>query len=162
MGSAPLAGLASRVGGEDVFIVHGHAAGTKETVARFLERLLSRKPIILHEQPDGGRTVIEKFESHAATAAAAVVLLTGDDVGGLAGADLKPRARQNVILELGYFIGVLGRSRVVVLHDPGVEVPSDLSGLLYIQLDPADGWRRLLARELASAGLDIDAHALLT
>lgn len=157
--------LAGRVGGEDVFIVHGHAAGVKETVARFVRRLLNREPVILHEQPDGGRTIIEKFEAHAATAAAAIVLLTGDDVGGPQDsppAELKPRGRQNVILELGYFLGVLGRSRVIVLYEPGVEVPSDLDGYLRVPLDTADGWRARLARELKNgANLDIDPTALL-
>jgi predicted nucleotide-binding protein len=162
-GRAPVPAPASRIGGTDVFIVHGRDGGTKETVARFLDRLLNRQPIILHEQADGGRTVIEKFEAHAATAAAAVVLLTGDDVGGLGSSPdhLQPRARQNVIFEMGYFIGVLGRERVAILYEPGVEVPSDIAGVLTIQIDPADGWRRLLARELQDAGLEIDASAVL-
>jgi predicted nucleotide-binding protein len=98
----------------------------KESVARFLEKL-DLRPIILHEQPNKGRTVIEKFEAHS-DVGFAVVLLTPDDVGGLASSPdkLSRRARQNVILELGYFIGKLGRAKVCALYKEGVEIPSDI------------------------------------
>ncbi|MHB1544999.1 MAG: TIR domain-containing protein [Gammaproteobacteria bacterium] len=112
-----------------VFLVHGHDIAAKELVARFLERV-GLEPIILHEQANQGRTVIEKFESYA-DVPFAVVLLTGDDVGSKAGAKavLAPRARQNVILELGYFTGKLDRSRVSALFVSGLDVPSDLHGV---------------------------------
>lgn len=96
-----------------IFVVHGHNEAARETVARFLERV-GFEPVILHEQPNKGRTIIEKFESYA-DVGFAVVLLTADDVGGrdsVEGASLKARARQNVILELGYFLGKLGRARL--------------------------------------------------
>ena len=94
--------------GEDIFIVHGHDGATKTTVARFLQKLVGREPIILHEQADRGRTIIEKFEHHAASTACAVVLLTADDEGGIRGADDRlPRARQNVVFELGFFLASL-------------------------------------------------------
>jgi predicted nucleotide-binding protein len=148
--------------GEDIFVVHGHDTATKETVARFLARLLGRQPVILHEQVNAGRTIIEKFEDHARAAAAAVVLLTGDDEGGVAGEPARRRrARQNVILELGYFVGKLGRERVVILYEPGVETPSDLLGVLYVELDAAGAWKMQLARELKAAGLDTDLQALV-
>jgi hypothetical protein len=87
-----------------VFVVHGHDNGAKETVARFLEKL-GLKPVILHEQPNQGRTIIEKFEDHA-DADYAVVLFTPDDMGHPVGKpnESKPRARQNVLLELGFFM----------------------------------------------------------
>ncbi|MGB8035837.1 MAG: nucleotide-binding protein, partial [Nitrososphaeraceae archaeon] len=98
-----------------VFIVHGHDDGSKNELASFLYRL-GLTPIILHEQANEGRTVVEKFESYASDVGYAFILLTPDDVGGKDKAELKPRARQNVILELGYFMGKLGRDRVCGLY----------------------------------------------
>ncbi|OGA67701.1 MAG: hypothetical protein A3G81_11210 [Betaproteobacteria bacterium RIFCSPLOWO2_12_FULL_65_14] len=96
------------------------------------------EPIILHEQPSMGRTVIEKFEDYAADAQLAFVLLTPDDKVAPADSsnDLKRRARQNVILELGFFLGKLGRlsGRVFLLHKGPIELPSDLSGVIYIDI----------------------------
>jgi predicted nucleotide-binding protein len=153
---APVASL-----GSDVFIVHGHDGEAKIAVARFLEKLLRREPIILHERADRGRTIIEKFEDHAANVGSAVVLLTGDDNGGAAGESPKRRARQNVVLELGFFLAKLGRERVVILHEEGVELPSDIHGVLYVPLDGRGAWRNTVARELQAAGLEVDLTALL-
>jgi hypothetical protein len=138
---------------KQVFVVHGHDVGAKESVARFLEKL-GLAPIILHEQPNVGRTVIEKFEAFA-TVGFAVVLLTPDDACGTL-----HRARQNVILELGYFMGKLGRNRVCALHRAGVELPSDIQGILYVSLDDG-GWRTRLAQELIQATYAIDLEALV-
>lgn len=117
------------------------------------------KPVVLHEQPNEGRTIIEKFEDYT-DVRFAVVLLTPDDVGGLQdnAGDTKPRARQNVIFEFGYFIGKLGRERVCALVKGNVEKPSDYDGVLYIQLDDSEGWKMRLVRELKSAGYNIDAN----
>ncbi|HYN15486.1 MAG TPA: nucleotide-binding protein [Terriglobales bacterium] len=145
-----------------VFVVHGHNDAVKQTVARFLEKL-DLKPIILHEQANMGRTVIEKFEAHSSVGYA-VVLLTPDDVGGLISAPpdkLKPRARQNVILELGYFIGKLGRGRVCALYMGDVELPSDIHGVLFVPYDASDSWQMKLARELKAAGIDVDLNRAL-
>jgi predicted nucleotide-binding protein len=144
-----------------VFVVHGRDNEAKEKVARFLERL-KLEPIILHEQPNEGRTVIEKFEVYA-DVGFAVVLLTPDDIGALASeqTQLKPRARQNVVLELGYFLGKLKRNRVCALYKEGVEIPSDYQGVLYVELDSAGGWTIKLAQELAVAGIPINLEALL-
>lgn len=141
-----------------VFVIHGNDHGTKNEIARFLENL-GLEPVILHEQPDQGRTIIEKFEQ-SAQAGFAVALLTPDDVGGADKDSLQPRARQNVVLELGYFIGKLGRSRVCALRKGDVEIPSDISGVLYIPLDDAGGWQMNLISEMQSAGFDIDANRL--
>lgn len=151
----------SSVIGDDVFVVHGHDDLTKQTVARFVTQLVGREPVILHEQADRGRTIIEKFEEHAASAACAIVLLTGDDIGGPQGGNSSPRARQNVVLELGFFLGKLGRNRVVILHGVDVELPSDLNGVLYVPLDSSGAWRNSVARELEAAGLEINLKALL-
>lgn len=144
-----------------VFVVHGHDDEAKEKVARFLDRL-RLEPIILHEQANEGRTVIEKFEVHA-DVGFAVVLLTPDDVGAPASEpkDLKSRARQNVVLELGYFLAKLKRNRVCALYKKGVEIPSDYQGVLYVELDSAGGWSIKLAQELSAAGIPIDLEALV-
>jgi predicted nucleotide-binding protein len=144
--------------GSDIFIVHGHDDGVKNTVARFLEKL-GLRPVILHEQPDGGRTLIEKFEQYASVGFA-VVLMTPDDVGATASSPDKlcPRARQNVILELGFFMGRLGRGRVRALYTEGVEMPSDYEGVLYTPLDTGNAWRLRLAGELRNAGFAVDLN----
>ena len=100
-----------------VFVIHGHDESARESVARFLEKL-ELEPIILHEQPNKGRTIIEKFEDYA-DVRFAVVLLTPDDVGAVKDRadDLRPRARQNVVFEFGFFIGKLGRERVCALGE---------------------------------------------
>lgn len=143
-----------------VFIVHGHDHGVKETVARFIENL-GLEPIILHEQPNEGRTVIEKFEEHA-VADFAIVLFTPDDIGHPAKhpEEAKPRARQNVVLELGFFIGSLSRKRVAVIHTGDVEIPSDYSGVLYLPLDGAGAWKFLLAKEMSACGMSIDMNKI--
>lgn len=160
--STPKASLASvaEPTGNGVFIVHGRADGLKQTVARAVHKLTGTEPIILHEQADMGRTIIEKFEDHASEVGFAVVLLTGDDTGGLSGGDQRARARQNVVFELGYFFGKLGRSRVAVLYEPGVELPSDVSGLLYIEVDASGGWQYRLGKELRAAGIEADLNKL--
>lgn len=145
---------------DNVFIVHGHNNEIKINVARTIEKL-GLKPIILHEQPNEGKTIIEKFEEHS-NVGFAIVLLTNDDLGKSKKDDnLNSRARQNVILELGYFIGKLGRNRVCPLYTKGVELPSDLYGLLYTELDQADSWKFALAKELKTAGYIIDVNNLL-
>ena len=140
-----------------VFIVHGHDAGAREGVARFLESI-DLEPVILLEQPNSGQTIIEKFEAHAATVSFAVILLTPDDLGGVAGSSQAERARQNVIYELGYFTGKLGRGRACLLRKGDVDMPSDLAGVVYTELDAADGWKLRLVRELKAAGFNVDAN----
>lgn len=144
-----------------VFLVHGQDEEAKQSTARFLERI-GLETIILHEQASSGRTIIEKFEAFS-DVGFAVVLLTPDDVGGRANEPgaLKPRARQNVILELGYFIGRLTRRRVCALFRQGVEIPSDYQGVVYVEFDQAGGWRTKLAQELVEAGFSINLEALL-
>jgi len=143
--------------GRDVFVVHGRDEGAKHAVARFLEKL-HLHPVILHEQPNQGKTVIEKLQHHSEVTFA-VVLLTPDDEGRQAGTnELQLRARQNVILELGFFVGFLGRERVCALKSPGVEVPSDLAGVVYIEFAPNGAWTLALGRELKAVRLDIDLN----
>lgn len=148
--------------GHKLFLVHGHDDGVLHETARFLEKL-KQDVVILREQPNKGRTIIEKFEDYA-DVGFAIILLTTDDRGGTFTCpydEQKPRARQNVILELGYFLGRLGRHRVCALFAPGVEIPSDYSGVLYIPLDEQGAWHLSLAKEMKAAGLLIDMNLAL-
>lgn len=146
-----------------IFIVHGHDEAMKESVARVIERL-ELKPIILHDQANMGKTIIEKFEKHSENVACAVVLLSPDDIGYKVGQlpELaKLRARQNVILELGYFIGRLGREKVFVLvkNPDEIEIPSDILSFVYIEY--GNGWQMQLGKEMKECGLDIDMNKLI-
>ena len=145
-----------------VFVVHGRDDGTREMVARFLEGL-RLDPIILRERPNEGRTIIEKFEDYADTVGFAIAICTPDDVGALATQPdkLKPRMRQNVVLELGYFAGKIGRNHVCALVKGDIEKPSDYDGVIYISMADGEGWKLELARELNAAGLTIDMGGLL-
>ena len=112
--------------------------------------------MILQEQPDRNRTIIEKFEDYAQVNFA-IALFTPDDFGGLEGDDPQFRARQNVVFEFGYFIGKYGRERVRALVKGNIEILSDYSGVLYIPLDDSGGWKKHLVDELADAGFNVDA-----
>jgi predicted nucleotide-binding protein len=148
-----------------VFIVHGHDDEAKSIVSRFVEHC-GLTPIILHEQADKGRTIIEKFEE-SSDVSFAIILLTPDDVGAAnrdnvnAISDLKPCARQNVILELGYFIGKLGRSRVCALRRGNPELPTDFAGVVYTDYGADEGWKLKLVRELKAANYEIDLNTVL-
>ncbi len=146
-----------------VFVVHGHDEAAKEATARFLEKL-DLQPVILHEQSSGGRTIIEKFEKYSGDVGFAVVLLTPDDFGAARKEKdkLKPRARQNVVLELGYFLGKLARNRVCALHKGGIELPSDIQGVIYVEMDDAGAWRTKLAQELIQAKCPINLEGLVS
>ena len=124
------------------FIVHGHDESAKLTLKNYLQNTLGwPEPTILHEQPNLGRTIIEKFEDYALSSSVVFILLTPDDQIAKNGDsdDTKRQARQNVIFEMGYFVGTLGRKsgRVILLHKGALELPSDLSGVVYI--DISDG-----------------------
>lgn len=140
-----------------IFVVHGQNETKTHEVQRFLTEVTGRLVQVLHEQPNRGATLIEKFERHAEQAAFAVVVLTADDIGGSKGTEkLVPRARQNVVFELGFFFGSHGRSRVAVLYEEGIEQPSDIRGLVYIALDDQGAWKVEMARELEAANIKVD------
>ena len=142
----------------EVFVVHGHDDAAKVNVARFLERL-KLKPIILHEQPNSGTTIIEKIEKYS-NVGFAIVLYTQCDVGGKDANSLLPRARQNVVFEHGYLIGKIGRSNVCALVKGEVETPGDISGVVYTVLDANEAWHYKLAKELRASGYSIDMNML--
>ena len=159
-----------------IFIIHGHHEGTKKEVAYLISRL-GFEPVILHEQSNKGRTIIEKFEAEAEDVSYAIAILTADDMGYPIGPQGTPRPRfrprQNVVFELGFFIGKLGRERVAVLYrnqgmvskkafDPNVrlEIPSDYQGVVYIEMDDAGKWQIKLAKEMKAAGLSVQLEKL--
>lgn len=144
-----------------IFIVHGHDSAIKEATARTLTKL-GLEPIILHEQADGGRTIIEKFEENSSEVGFAVILLTADDDGkAKKETSYKSRARQNVVFEMGYFVGRLGRNRVFLLLAEGVEKPGDLDGIVYTPIDVHDGWKLKLVKELKACGYNVSADKLM-
>ena len=144
-----------------VFIVHGQDHAARDAVAEHTTNW-GLKPIILDKQPNKGRTIIEKFEDCADEANFAIVLFTPDDVGASVKnrTDLRPRARQNVILELGYFIKALGRQQVCILYKEGVELPSDIYGVVYVPLDDAGEWRQKVIREMGAAKILVNVNKI--
>jgi predicted nucleotide-binding protein len=157
-------GKVDRAQANDIFVVHGRNLDAASAVARRLEKAVasSHAVVLLGERPDAGQTIIEKLEAAARTVRFAVVLLTADDEGRLVGADepLSPRARQNVVFELGYFVALLGRTHVAAVVEEGVELPSDFLGVLYVDRSSSD-WDVRLARRLREAGLDADLNRLI-
>lgn len=142
-----------------VFVVHGRDNEKKEACARTIERM-GLEAVILHEQANKGKTIIEKFEEYS-DVGFAVVLMTPDDMGGLKGEEPQNRARQNVVFELGYFIGKLGRDRVMALVDGNIELPTDVSGVVYTGFDPQGFWKFALAKELNNAGYNVDMNLIV-
>lgn len=141
-----------------VFIVHGHDEAALQSVARFVEQL-ELLPVIIKELASGGNTIIEKLEEYS-DVDYALVLMTPDDFGGAAKnpAESQPRARQNVIAELGYMIGKLKRHNVCILSR-SVEIPSDFHGVVSIELEK--DWKLSLAKELNNAGVEADLNKLI-
>jgi predicted nucleotide-binding protein len=145
-----------------VFIVHGHNDALKYELAHSLQRA-GVDVTILHDELNRGRTLLEKFADHGAEAGFAVVLLSADDLGRAKNApsdSLQPRARQNVVFELGFFVGFLGRARVCAVYEAGVEEPSDLQGLAKVQHVPAGRWKHEVAKEINGAGIELDFSKL--
>jgi predicted nucleotide-binding protein len=149
---------------DSIFVVHGHNEEMKQSTARFVEKL-GFNAVILHEQPNKGRTIIEKFTDYSEVSFA-IVLLSADDLAF--NKNDKPenavfRARQNVILELGFFLGKIGRENVIVLHEQveNLEIPSDYQGVLYVPYDSNDNWKLAIAKELRAVGFEVDGNKLL-
>lgn len=137
-----------------VFVVHGQNEEARNAVVSYL-REVGLRPIVLHEQPNMGRHLLTKFIQEAELVTFAIVLMTDDDTGCRSGGQPAPRARQNVILELGYFLSHLGQPRVCALITPGLETPSDFDGIVYIRMDSAEQWQAELERELVAAEMPL-------
>jgi predicted nucleotide-binding protein len=141
---------------DTVMIIHGHDDDMKRNVQLFINRA-GITDIVLHEQLDRGRTIIEKLEEEGSKATYAIALLSPDDVLP----DGTMRARQNVILEIGYFLGKLGRERVKLLKKGDVEIPSDLQGILFETYDTSGGWKIKISKELQHFGFAIDLSTIV-
>jgi hypothetical protein len=153
--------LARHSGSSRVFVVHGRSEGPLQSVARVLAQL-GFVPVILREQPNRGRALIQKFIDYS-DVEFAVVVLSPDDVGRLRdepSAELRPRPRQNVMFELGFFIGKLGGDRVCALYEGNTEIPSDYSGVAFVPYDSLGAWKLALANELREVGLTVDLNRL--
>jgi len=164
-----------------IFVVHGRDEAKKIDLRDFLKKI-NTEPIILEDQPIEGKTVLDQFEHYANLCSFALILMTGDDFGGLYNYSLQnifstskeeemelnqkneqfveTRARQNVITELGYFWGRLGLERLRILYEEGVAKPSDIDAVMYIKLDDKGLWKYKIARELDNKGIKIDMNLL--
>ena len=137
--------------GDKIFIIHGHDNEMKREVQLLLSRA-DLEDVVLHEQPDRGRTIINKLTEESTSAIYAIALLSPDDEL----ADGNARARQNVILEIGYFLGKLGKERVRLLKKGSVQIPSDLQGILYDDYDDSGAWKSKLLKEIRAVGIDLN------
>ena len=162
-GTAPAPGPAVRTAGNvsrNVFVVYGHDEKAKTELEAMLRRW-DLRPLILDQLTSGGQTIIEKLESVRRESNFAVVLATPDDEGHRRDHPEEKafRSRQNVVLELGMMLSVLGRSRVAVLlrTDVQMERPSDIQGLIYVSFkDDVREAALTLAKEINAQGIPID------
>ena len=153
-------GVKADMENKDVFIVHGHDGGLKNEVARFITDM-GYNPIILHEQPNTGKTIIEKIEAFT-NVCYAIVLYTPCDKGASKDCpNVQPRARQNVVFEHGYLIGKLGCERVCALIKEEVEKPGDVDGVVYVSYDGRGAWKKDIAKEFNTLGMHFNPNALL-
>ena len=138
--------------------MHGHDDSLKNEVARFIDKL-GFESIILHEQANLGSTIIEKIEKYT-DVGFGIVLYSPCDIGSKKGEEnnLRPRARQNVIFEHGYLIGKLGRKNVAALIKDDIEIPNDISGLVYVSYN--NEWKNSLAKELLNCGYEVDYNKI--
>ena len=157
---SPMTESNSEIYKSKIFIVHGHDGEAKQKTARFIEKL-GLKAIILHEQASRGKTIIEKIEEYS-DVGFAIVLYTPDDLGNVkeeaANGKLRYRARQNVVFEHGLLIGKIGREKVIPLVSGEVELPNDISGVIYIGNEQ---WQVDVAKEMKAAGYSIDLNTIL-
>ncbi len=140
-----------KVTGNIAFIIHGHDTELKREVQLLLTNG-GVNNIILHECPDKGRTIIDKLLEETQMAGYAIALLTPDDITETG----DKRARQNVILEIGYFLGKLGKERNRMIVKGDLEIPSDLHGILYEKFDNAGAWKMKLLKEMLAVGIFVD------
>lgn len=145
-----------KIKSQTIFIIHGHDDELKSEVQILLFNAKTNC-IILHERPDMGRTIIDKLIGETEDSAYAIALLSPDDLTN----EGKNRARQNVILEIGYFLGKLGKERVRMLVKGDLEIPSDLHGVLYTKYEKGGEWKSKLIKELIAVGINVDLEGLM-
>jgi predicted nucleotide-binding protein len=144
-----------KIKGNTVFIIHGHDDQLKTEVQLLLARA-GVNNLVLHEQPDKGRTIIDKLVEESFSSNYAIALLSPDDKLE----DGSKRPRQNVILEIGYFIGRLGKERVRLIKRGDIEIPSDLHGILYENYDSPGVWKMKICKELIAVGIFVDIETV--
>ena len=132
----------------NIFIVHGHNGGVKDKVANFISKL-GIEPIILNEQIDRGRTLLEKLEEYS-DIKAAIIIFTNEDAGSNGDSEYEKKARQNLIFEAGYFLGKLGNKNIIVIAEQGVIPPSVLDGHPYFKMDQEEKWKTDITKKLKS------------
>lgn len=142
--------------GNKIFIIHGHDNEMKTEVQLLLNRA-GLEDVVLHEYSDKGRMIIDKLIEEGSSACYVIALLSPDDEL----ADGQTRARQNVILEIGYFLGMLGKERVRLLKKGDIEIPSDLQGILYTPFDSAASWRIKILKEMKAVGIEVDVDEVI-
>lgn len=144
---------------KDVFIVHGHDSVVLKDVENFV-RKIGLNPIILRDMPSTGKTIIEKIEKYTGKVCYAIVLYTPCDEGkAKEDTECKSRARQNVVFEHGYLCGKLTRSHVCALVKGDVEVPGDLSGIVYVTM--SEKWEFDVAKEMKAVGIELNIYNLI-
>jgi predicted nucleotide-binding protein len=143
-----------------VCVVYGHDEDARVSVISVLD-LLGLRSVILPGKPGSERTIIELYEQTPEKAAYAVVLLTPEKTGPRQGQELRPRAQQDVVLELGYYLGKLGSGHVCVLVKGDVEPPANPHGVRYMPMDDGGLWSLKLAYEMKEAGMPVDVYRLL-
>ena len=146
-----------------VFIVHGHNNERLTEVENFVHKA-NWTPVVLKNVSQSGANLIDELVNHSKNISLAIIIVTGDDVARPKTAPedpLKDRGRQNVIFEFGFLIHQLGKPKVFVLHDPGVELPSDYNGVIYTRYDPAGAWRTQLAKAIKAAGFNLNLNQVL-
>jgi len=137
-----------------VFIVYGHDEIAKMDISTFICDL-GLEPIILHQQASSGRTIIEKIDAYT-NVGFAIVLYTPCDIGAKKGnLTSSYRARQNVVFEHGHLIAKLGREKVTALVKGKIEIPNDISGIVYIALDENERWKEDIKVEMRSIGYQV-------
>ena len=139
-----------------IFIIHGHDDQLKNEVQLFVARA-GLDDVVLHERPDKSRTIINKLIEESQDACYVIALLTPDDQIE----DGNRRARQNIVLEIGYFLGKLGKDRIRLIIKGSIEIPSDLQGILYEKYDDAGAWKAKLLKEMQAVGINVDTNKVI-
>lgn len=147
---------------QKIFIVHGHDDIARLEAASFIQSC-GYKAVILGEQANEGKTIIEKMEN-CSDVSFAIILYTPCDIGGSfqkEPEEYNARARQNVVFEDGYLTAKLGRDHICRLVKGNIELPSDISGIVYIPMDEQGAWKYKVAKEMKKAGLEVDTNRIL-
>jgi hypothetical protein len=140
--------------GRKVFVIHGHDEANTLRLRILLRERFRLNPIILAEQPNAGRALIEKFEEEAVDVSFVFALVTPDDLVQISEVTYG-QARPNVVFELGWFYGRLGRNRVCILLQEGSRTHSDLDGVVRIQ------FRESIEEKLGEIERELDAAGLI-